>query len=56
MARRRKKKQPRIVKDGDPIRNMYGLIGKWRSGAGSHKNKKKEAQRKACRGNTQEDG
>jgi len=56
MARRRKKKQQRICKDGKLIRNMFSLIAKWRSGSGTHPDQKKEAQRKACRGTVKEEG
>jgi hypothetical protein len=55
MARRRKKKQARIKREGKAQRNPYALIASWRSGAGTHQDRKKAADKKACRGRVQED-
>jgi hypothetical protein len=50
MARRRKPKQPRIKREGKAQRNPYALIAQWRTGAGTHQNRKKAQDKKACRG------
>lgn len=50
MAKRRKKKQKRIRREGKARRNPYALIASWRSGAGTHPNRKKAKNKKACRG------
>jgi len=50
MAKRRKKKQQRIRRKGKARRNPYALIASWRSGAGAHTDRKKDQDKKACRG------
>jgi len=50
MARRRKKKQQQVKREGKAQRNPYALIASWRSGAGRHTNPRKEESKKACRG------
>jgi len=55
MARRRKKKQARIKREGKAQRNPYALIASWRSGAGKHTDRKKDQDKKACRGRVKEE-
>ena len=54
MAKRRKKKQQRIKGEKSSRRNPYALIASWRSGAGKHPDRKKAADKKACRGRVEE--
>ncbi len=46
----RKKKQQRIVKEGDKVRNPYASVLTGRTGAGTHPNRRNVERKRACRG------